>query len=64
MRRLGGRPVPYDGRSLLTVAAMLAAVLLPPLVVYEPIWELAAALGYGACAAAVAARLASTFSSA
>jgi hypothetical protein len=54
LRRLGGRPVPYDGRSLLTVGALLAAVLLLPLVVYEPVWEVAAALGYGACAAAVA----------
>ena len=42
MRRPTGWPVPYDRRSLLAIGALLAAVLLPPVVVYEPAWELAA----------------------
>ena len=47
-------PPPYDARTLATVAALCAALLLPPIVAYEPVWEVAAALGYAACAAAIA----------
>jgi len=39
--------------SALAVAAMTVALLAPPLVTYEAMWEIAAALGYVAAAAAV-----------
>ena len=47
-------PPPYDRRSLLAVGALAAALLLPPVVAYEPVWEVASGLGYAACAAAIA----------
>ena len=54
MPRLAAGPPPYDARTLATVAALCAALLLPPIVAYELVWEVAAALGYAACAAAIA----------
>ena len=52
--RLAAAPPPDDARTLATVAALCAALLLPPIVAYELVWEVAAALGYAACAAAIA----------
>jgi hypothetical protein len=39
----------------LLIGALLAAVLAPPLVSYEPLWEIAAGTGYAACCAFVLA---------
>src|SRR5262245_1862289 len=39
--------------SALAVAAMTLALLAPPIVTYEAIWEVASALGYLAAAAAI-----------
>lgn len=47
-------PPPRDARSLLSLAALAAALLVPPIVAYEPAWEVAAGLGYAACGAAIA----------
>jgi hypothetical protein len=41
---------PWDACLL---AGLLAVLLVPPLVPYEPAWEVAASLGYAACAALV-----------
>lgn len=54
MARLPAWPPPYDPRSVGLVAAMVAALLLPPMFAYEPVWEVAAGLGYAGCAAAIA----------
>ena len=59
-------PLPGCGRSgliirhpgsVLAVAAMTVALFAPPLVTYEAAWEVAAALGYVAAAAAVLCEL-------
>ena len=44
---------PFDRLGGLLLLAFLAALLLPPVVPYEPAWELAAGLGYAACCAAI-----------
>ena len=54
MPRLPSWPPPYDRRSLAVVLTLSAALFLPPVVTYEPVWELASGLGYAACAALVA----------
>jgi hypothetical protein len=41
--------------AALLVGALLAAVLSPPVVPYEPLWEVAAGAGYAACCAFVLA---------
>ena len=46
-------PAPFDLMGLTMLAMLLVALLLPPALVYEPVWELAAGLGYAACCAAV-----------
>jgi hypothetical protein len=47
-------PPPCDTASLLSLAALAAALLIPPIVAYEPAWEVAAGLGYAGCGAAIA----------
>ena len=54
MARLPAWPPPYDRRSLAVILALSAALFLPPVVTYEPVWELASGLGYAGCAAVVA----------
>lgn len=44
---------PFDRLGILLLAAVLAALLVPPLVPYEPAWEFAAGLGYAACCATI-----------
>ena len=44
---------PFDLMGLTMLAMLLVALLAPPALVYEPVWELAAGLGYAACCAAV-----------
>lgn len=44
---------PFDVLGLTMLAMLLVALLAPPALVYEPVWELAAGLGYAACCAAV-----------
>lgn len=54
MARLPAWPPPYDRLSLGLAVALAGALLLPPIVPYEPAWELASGLGYAGCAAAIA----------
>lgn len=44
---------PFDTLGTAAVAALLAALLTPPLLAYEIAWEIAASLGYGACVALI-----------
>ncbi len=47
-------PAPLLGRIGIALAiALLAILLLPPIVPYRSVWEIAAALGYAACLAAI-----------
>ncbi|HEX6013743.1 MAG TPA: hypothetical protein VFY87_18480 [Geminicoccaceae bacterium] len=48
-------PRAVDPAGALLVGALLAAVLSPPVVSYEPFWEIAAGAGYAACCAFVLA---------
>lgn len=51
LRRLPRLAAPLDPPGAGLLAALLAALLIPPLVPFELAWEVAASLGYGACAA-------------
>ncbi|MEK0083471.1 hypothetical protein [Benzoatithermus flavus] len=44
---------PLDATGVVLLAAFLLVLLCPPLVAYEPLWEVAASLGYAAVAATV-----------
>jgi hypothetical protein len=47
------RTGPLGPLGLALAAALLGLLLLPPVIPYEPVWEVAAALGYAACLAAI-----------